>query len=149
MKTTLTALLAICLCLPLMGDDAAKKKFEETKAKAEKGDKIAQFSLGNMYDFGEGVPEDDKEAVKWYRKAAEQGDADAQNNLGVMHYFGEGVPQDKVTTYAWYNIAAANGHEGAKKSKPLLAKKMTPDQIAKAETLVKEMIKKNPKLLNK
>jgi len=37
MKTTLTALLAICLCLPLMGDDAAKKKFEEAKALAEKG----------------------------------------------------------------------------------------------------------------
>ena len=27
-----------------------------------------------MYGKGEGVAEDDREAVKWYRKAAEQGD---------------------------------------------------------------------------
>jgi TPR repeat protein len=30
-----------------------------------------------MYANGKGVPEDDKEAVKWYRLAAEQGYADA------------------------------------------------------------------------
>ena len=34
---------------------------------------MAQYNLGNMYDFGEGVPENDAEAVKWYRKAADQG----------------------------------------------------------------------------
>ena len=33
----------------------------------------AQVNLGVMYDNGEGVLQDDKEAVKWYRKAAEQG----------------------------------------------------------------------------
>ena len=38
-----------------------------------------------MYDRGEGVPENDAEAVKWYRKAAEQGLADAQHNLGMMY----------------------------------------------------------------
>jgi len=31
-----------------------------------------------MYANGEGVPENDAEAVKWYLKAAEQGFADAQ-----------------------------------------------------------------------
>jgi len=41
----------------------------------------AQFNLGLMYDFGEGVPEDDEEAVRWYREAAEQGNAAAQVNL--------------------------------------------------------------------
>jgi len=91
MKTTLTALLAICLCLPLMGDDAAKKKFEVVKAKAEKGNKDAQTLLGLYYDEGQGVLEDDKEAVKWYRKAAEQGNTMAQNKLGLMYDYGEGV----------------------------------------------------------
>ena len=46
-----------------------------------------------MYDNGRGVPQDDTEAVKWYRKAAEQGHAEAQNNLGVMYLNGRGVPQ--------------------------------------------------------
>ncbi|MDP7010454.1 MAG: hypothetical protein QF685_03665 [Verrucomicrobiota bacterium] len=36
-----------------------------------------------------------------------------------------------------------------KEHKPKLAKDMTAEQITKAEALVKEMIKKNPKLLKK
>ena len=100
MKTTLTALLAICLCLPLIGDDAAKKKFEATKAKAEKGDAEAQNSLGVMYFSGEGVPEDVKEAVKWYSNAAEQGYALAQFYLGNMYRTGTGVQKDDVTSFA-------------------------------------------------
>jgi TPR repeat protein len=94
------------------------------------------------------VEQDFKEAVKWLRKAADQGVAKAQLVLGVMYGKGEGVLQDKVTTYAWLNISAANGQEKAKKFKDLAANEMTPDQIAKAEALAKEMVKKNPKLLN-
>jgi hypothetical protein len=33
---------------------------------------VAQFDLGYMYDTGEGVPQDEVEAVRWYRLAAEQ-----------------------------------------------------------------------------
>jgi TPR repeat protein len=36
-----------------------------------------------MYLNGKGVPKDDAEAVKWFRKAAEQGYADAQYDLGL------------------------------------------------------------------
>tara|TARA_B100000959_G_scaffold200082_1_gene209373 strand:- start:106 stop:396 length:291 start_codon:yes stop_codon:yes gene_type:complete len=95
------------------------------------------------------VGRDVKEALKWCRKAAEQGHADAQGGLGMMYKDGKGVEQDYVTAHMWFNIAAANGAEYSKKEKDLLAKKMTPEQIAKAEALSKEMIKKNPKLLNK
>ena len=40
---------------------------------AEQGDADAQFNLGVMYEFGEGVPHDDVEAVKWYRKVGPAG----------------------------------------------------------------------------
>jgi len=43
-----------------------------------------------MYRNGEGVPKDQAEAVRWYRKAVEQGDAVAQLNLAIMHASGEG-----------------------------------------------------------
>ena len=69
---------------------------QEFKKAAEQGDAYAQFYLGMIYDNGEGVPEDDKEAVKWYRLAAEQGHTDVQTNLGVMYANGEGVLQDNV-----------------------------------------------------
>ena len=58
---------------------------------AERGDADAQHNLGAMYASGEGVVQDNTEAVRWYRKAAEQGHADAQNKLGVM--YGEAWPE--------------------------------------------------------
>ena len=50
---------------------------------AEQGHVSAQFSLGVMYETGQGVPEDKAEAIKWIRKAAEQGDEDAKKWLGI------------------------------------------------------------------
>ena len=114
---------------------------------ADQGDATAQYNLGVMHEIGEGVEQDFKEAVKLYQKSAEQGDVDAQYNLGVIYDEGEIVEENNVTAYAWYNIAAANGDQDAKNTKSEVAKKMTPAQIAKAGELVKEMIKKNPKLL--
>ena len=70
---------------------------DEVLAKADQGYAAAQFNLGVRYDEGEGVPQDDEEAVRWYRLAADQGDADAQFNLGTMYAEGQGVPQDYVT----------------------------------------------------
>lgn len=45
----------------------------------------AQYKLGEMYANGRGVPQDDGEAAKWYRKAAEQGYPAAQNKLAKRH----------------------------------------------------------------
>ena len=59
-----------------------------------------------MYATGEGVPEDDTEAVRWYQLAAAQGDAPAQFNLGVMYDNGESVPQDNVSAHMWLNLGA-------------------------------------------
>jgi len=35
---------------------------------ADQGFARAQFNLGGMYAYGEGVLKDDKQAVKWYQK---------------------------------------------------------------------------------
>ena len=63
-----------------------------------------------MYANGEGVPEDDAEAVRWLRLAADQGHADAQHNLGWMYANGEGVPEDDAEAARWYRLAADQGH---------------------------------------
>ena len=98
-----------------------------------------------MYANGEGVLEDDIEAVKWFKLAAEQGYAKAQYNLGLMYDNGEGVIQDNVYAHMWCNIAASNGSENAKKGKDILAKQMTPQDISKAQDLARECVKKNYK----
>jgi TPR repeat protein len=66
-----------------------------------------------MYSNGKGVPEDDAEAVKWYRKAAEQGHEFAQYNLGLMYANGRGVAADKNEARKWYRKAAEQGHAEA------------------------------------
>jgi TPR repeat protein len=87
----------------------APNEFERTLEGANAGDAMAQYNLGVVYDDGHGVPEDDVEAVKWYRLAAEQGVADAQYNLGLMYYNGTGVPQDYAEAVKWFRLAAEQG----------------------------------------
>ena len=110
---------------------------------AEQGDAEAQFSLGFMYDHGQGVPQDYAEAVKWYLKAAEQGYANAQYNLGLMYKDGQGVSQDYVQAYMWLNLAAKKGHEDAKYDRTVVGGKLTKDQIAEAEGLAREWLEKH------
>ena len=59
-----------------------------------------------MYEYGIGVPQDYKEAVKWYRLAAEQGDASAQFYLGRMFEEGNGVPKDNKEAVKWWKLSA-------------------------------------------
>ena len=95
-----------------------------------------------MYANGEGVPEDDAEAVKWYRLAADQGDAGAQNSLGYMYANGMGVPEDYVTAYAWWNIAAVSGDEDAIANRSRVEQQMPPSQIAEAQQLSREIFER-------
>ena len=112
---------------------------------AKQGLAAAQFNLGLMYAFGRGVPQDYKAAVKWYRLAAEQGDADAQNNLGNAYGRGQGVIQDNVYAHMWLNIAASSGHKLARKNRDIIVKRMTPAQIAEAQKLARECVRKKYK----
>ena len=77
--------------------------------RANAGDTAAQLDLGRMYAIGDGVPQDQAEAAKWYRLAAEQGNEVGQYNLGVMYGTGLGVTQDYVEAYIWYRLAAEQG----------------------------------------
>ena len=78
---------------------------------AEQGDASAQFNLGMMYDKGQGVKQDDVEAVKWYRQAAEQGHAKAQFILGGLYWLGKGVQVNKSLAKEWFSKACDNGDQ--------------------------------------
>ncbi len=138
-----------------LGDYAAALR--EWRPLAEQGHAKAQNNLGHMYRFGQGVPQDDTEAVKWWRKAAEQGFAQAQFQLGYMYDKGLGVAQDNVQAHMWFSIAAREGDadaagaetdadrpltllrvKSATKSRDKVAGRMTPEQIAEAQKLARE-----------
>ncbi|HHV6870517.1 tetratricopeptide repeat protein [Haemophilus influenzae] len=78
---------------------------------AEQGNASAQFNLGNMYRRGQGVKQDNFEAVKWYRKAAEQGNAKAQVLLGLAYLLGKGVQFNKSLAKEWFGKACDNGNQ--------------------------------------
>ena len=113
-------------------DDA--KAFKLYRRVAEQGDAAAQFNIGLMYDAGQGVRQDSVRALRWYRKAARQGIADAQVNLGVAYLKGEGISRNYVRAHMWSSLAARQGHEGARKYRHMIAKRMSAAQLSQAAT---------------
>ena len=104
---------------------------------AKQGNAEAKYNLGLMYEKGQVVPKDFKEAFKWSKLAADQGNASTQDNLSYMYYKGQGVPKDYVLAHMWWNIAGSNGHKGATTNRNIVEKKMTPQQIEKAQEMAR------------
>ena len=65
----------------------------------------------------------------------------AQYNLGVMYDNGQGVVQDYVMAHMYWNIAAVSGVKDAIKNRDLIAKEMTPSQIAESQKLAREWMR--------
>ena len=82
----------------------------EWKPIAEQGYAFAQYNLGIMYEYGNGVAKDYAEAVKWYRLSAEQGYAISQYSLGLMYSNGYGVLKDKAEAVKWWRLSAEQGY---------------------------------------
>ena len=77
-------------------------------------------------------------ALRELRPLAERGDATAQAVLGVMYDKGLGVPQNYIEAHKWYNLAAAQGNKNAVKNRDIVASKMTPADVSKAQKLALE-----------
>jgi hypothetical protein len=80
---------------------------------AEKGERTAQFLLGQVYFFGLGVERDDQLAALWYTAAAQAGNAEAQYRLGYLHATGQGVAYNAAAAERYWLAAASKGHRGA------------------------------------
>ena len=95
-----------------------------------------------MYNSGRGVPQDDAEAVRWFRLAAEQGVAAAQLALGVSYATGQGVAQDDVEAHMWTDLAVARSSGEDRdlyvKNRDFYAAKMTTEQVAEAQRRARE-----------
>lgn len=95
-------------------EDDAGISVEDLEQGAEMGIALMQYYLGiKYYSIGQGIPQDYKEAMKWFRKAAEQGYADAQAVLGLMYVIGQGVPQDYKEAIKWCRKAVEQGNANA------------------------------------
>ena len=93
------------------------------------------------------MPQDDAEAVQWFRQAAEQGYAEAQYNLGIM--YARGDPEDYVQAHMWLDLAASRltgeARENAVRGRDIVAGRMTPDQLAEAQRLGRDWDAAHPR----
>ena len=62
-----------------------------------------------------------------------------------MHLLGHGVAQDHVEAYKWFSLASAQGETSATRVRDIVAQRMTPAQIAKAQRLASEWLAKHGK----
>ncbi len=86
-------------------------KPDALRALADKGDAVAQCSLGLAYQRGyvDAKP-DDATARGWFEKSAELGNAKAQFMLATMYQSGAREMQDYTEAYKWYLKAAQAGN---------------------------------------
>jgi uncharacterized protein len=91
---------------------------------ANQSNSQAQFRLGIMHYYGQGVPEDEKLGVYWLRKAALQGHTEAMFALGNAYLLGNEaaklVPEPDREAALWYFRAANAGHAEAQYNLGLL-----------------------------
>ena len=134
----------LILSLFFAGSVFAQSDFEATKKLAEQGLASAQNTLGEMYRRVDGVvPRDNAEAFKWYRLAVETNPA-APAILGDLYYKGEGVPQNNVQAYVWFSIAASY-LEVYREFRDLVAAKLTPQDLSKAQAIATKCFESNYK----
>jgi len=68
-----------------------------------------------------------------------------QSDLDLIYDQGQDIPQNYVKEYVWWSLAKANGNKDAKHNLSILSKKMTTEQIVKAQKTAVAMLKKNKK----
>lgn len=121
---------------------------------AVQGHAEAQNRLGTLYQTGLGGLQDYGEAIRWYRLAAEQGNVSAMMQLGRFFdgkdidgrsAFGLITPEhrelrDRKLAHKWYNLAAARGEADAVRQRNNLTSRMTPAEVAEAQTLAREWL---------
>jgi localization factor PodJL len=77
---------------------------------AEKGQAVAQYRLGTLYERGQGVAADPAKAAHWYEMAANQGNRKAMHNLAVSYASGaNGGKKNMPEAARWFAKAAALG----------------------------------------
>ena len=67
---------------------------------------MAQVQVGYLYEVGDGLPQNNAEAARWYARAADLGNPQAACNLGHLYEAGTGVDEDWVTAAKWYRKSA-------------------------------------------
>ncbi|WP_417436186.1 tetratricopeptide repeat protein [Hoeflea sp.] len=122
----------------LMENHQFEAAMQKLMPAARSGNADAEELIGVMYAMGLGVDRDDERAFEWYLRASMKGHPGAQSGIGWYFEVGRGTAVDLVRAYLWYALSAIGGDSDAAISIEEVAKKMTPDQIRRAEVLIND-----------
>lgn len=121
MRRSLSALLLpMLLAGPVLGQSYEKGLQAQSEADyvmalrifrplAEKGHTGAQYSLGLMYERGDGVPQDHAKAFELWKRGAGKGDTVIQEALGERYREGRSIRRNYAEAMKWYRKAAEQG----------------------------------------
>lgn len=90
-----------------------KTAFVFFRRAAEKGHVDAQYSVGNAYNFGLGIPTSYPMALQWYQRASASGNSSATTAIGVLYAEGRGVTQNFKTAMTSFVKASNAGNAEA------------------------------------
>jgi TPR repeat protein len=113
------------------------------KEAAVKGHAQAQNALATFFYQGELVPQNLATARGLFQAAAQRQHPDAMFNLAVMLAQGQGGDKDMAAAYAWCSLAKAHGHQQAAAALPVIESKLSPEDKARADALLKPAPKKS------
>jgi hypothetical protein len=108
-------------------------KIRELQREADAGDPKAQLELSKDYFQGMDVQKSESLGYRFLRQAAEHGLPEAQYEMGEYSSGKGSGPVSYVDAFMWYSLAERSGYKGSAKKVKEIAKKLAPDDIAKAE----------------
>jgi TPR repeat protein len=88
------------------GGDDLPLAIDWLRRAAGQGYADAEFQIAQLYDFGFGVDQNDRDALVWYRMAAEHGSAAGQRAVGDFYRKGRSITADSAEAARWYGLAA-------------------------------------------
>lgn len=104
--------LSLCIFLIILLSGCASKStfpsaedIAQYQMSAQQGDAKAQFQLGRIYYFGDGVDQNKALGLEWMEKAANQGNAEIMHSVAIYH-----ERYDNKKAIEWFQKAADLGY---------------------------------------
>lgn len=108
-------------------------KIRELQRQADAGDPKAQLELSKDFFKGSDVQKSESLGYKFLRQAAEHGLPEAQYEMGECNSGKGSGTVSYFDAFVWYSLAERSGYKGSAKKVKEIAKKLAPDDIAKAQ----------------
>ncbi len=105
---------------------------------ALQGDAEAQFQIGWMYRYGQGLPQNACLATVWHDKAARQGHGRAQHSMAFSYFSRDGLMRDYELAYRWLRQAIRNGIDVGEVIIEMMAEKLSPWLKQRIENTVEQ-----------